>query len=136
MAYAAAGGSDGAAAPDQAAAAEHAAEGAGSNAVTACTNMATEVSDAEASCTDTDGSSESEGERELEDVDEWLYCMLQQSWPGCQITIHALQMLGDFFDTVRNFLGRDKNASRIQLHALELQGNNRDVNKHVCNNTR
>ena len=56
--------------------------------------------DAAAADEDAGSSGDSHDAAGQEDVDEWLHDVLQRVQPGCEITVHALHMLGDLFETV------------------------------------
>ena len=48
-----------------------------------------------------DSSEDGEEPSSGEDVDAWLHDVLQRVQPGCEITVNALHMLGELFETVR-----------------------------------
>ena len=53
---------------------------------------------------DADGSGDEQDAAGQADVDAWLHDVLQRVQPGCEITVNALHMLGDLFETVCCFL--------------------------------
>ena len=87
------GGGDGDSAPQPVLPAVDAADSAHADAAPANTGAVTADPDAEGSGDDQDAAGQA-------DVDAWLHDVLQRVQPGCEITVNALHMLGDLFETV------------------------------------
>jgi len=68
---------------------------------TAQADAALADADAVTADADADGSGDEQDAAGQADVDAWLHNVLQRVQPGCEITVNALHMLGDLFETVR-----------------------------------
>ena len=70
---------------------------------------AANAADSDASREPRDSSQDGEEPSGGEDVDAWLHDVLQRVQPGCEITVNALHMLGELFETVRMVTGSQSN---------------------------